>query len=74
MKTTYNRLFERILVIVPVFALLFVTCFSMTGCTKKKEESSDQNITSTENTADTIIEDEGELEISVPEDEETFGE
>ena len=67
MKNMINEIIRKLLVVVPVFALLFVTTMSLTGCTKKggsgKTDSSEATLT-----------DEGELEISVPEDEETFGE
>ena len=39
-----------------------------------KKEASDESAPSSEGSGETILENEGDLEISVPEDEETFGE
>lgn len=72
MKTKLNEFLKRILIIVPVFALLFMMCSSLSGCTKK--DSSSESQSSSEESTESILENDGDLEITVPEDEETFGE
>ena len=72
MKNKLTNFLNRLLIILPACALLLTISLSMTGCTKK--EASDESAPSSEGSGETILENEGDLEISVPEDEETFGE